>query len=91
MPSSKSKVRCWDFCFHISSGQSSNTKKKRAMFFLIEREDTLALHPKYFGKKIELQILAQLKAKVRFPLSVAPAYPLSHTYDTHEGDMRQIT
>jgi len=34
------------------------------MFFHIEREDTLALAPKYFGKAVKKHILSQLRKKV---------------------------
>jgi DNA-directed RNA polymerase II subunit RPB7 len=34
------------------------------MFFLIEREEVLALHPKHFGKNLHSHILTQLRLKV---------------------------
>jgi len=34
------------------------------MFFLVEREDTLTLHPKYFDQHVEKQVLNQLRLKV---------------------------
>ena len=35
------------------------------MFFLIERKDTLALAPKYFGRNVNDKIYEQLKLKVQ--------------------------
>jgi len=55
------------------------------MFFLIEREEILALPPKYFGKKVDKEVLNQLRAKVEGKCSGRYGFTIVVTNLAHVG------
>lgn len=46
------------------------------MFFIIERKDTLDLHPRYFGREVDRMIEEQLKQKVEGTCSARYGYTI---------------
>lgn len=63
------------------------------MFFLIERKDTLALHPKYFGKNVEKEILEQLKLKVEGKCSGRFGYTIvvTNMQEIGKGELHPVS